>query len=302
MFKRFSFSYGLPVFLFSLLTTGFLMPLDSYSKMASNQFENPGLTRVGSSVRLLSAFFGLDNTLPFRVNILCLGGAGLDGMPVVFSRTIDTDSLQEEDFRILTRSGAEHKPRCVTYRPADDAGELRTILLIGEFGDANDDPPVSVRVVGDLFSDGKLSAENIGVNFRGSNIEVTPLDAGPSIVLAENIPVNNLSRDTRGTLCPEDSAQVIRVTWDGGVRLLNREEPGDAERQLYQVTVRGDEGSSYQVNPEVLADLEDGDNNHLLCLMTEDAVISVSFPGGHLADPNLDLNPDTFIKVNPGFD
>ena len=40
---------------------------------------------VESSVaRLLSAFFGLDNKLPFRSNRLCLGASGQDGMPVVF--------------------------------------------------------------------------------------------------------------------------------------------------------------------------------------------------------------------------
>ena len=47
---------------------------------------------------LLSAFFGLDNALPFRANLLCLGASGLDGMPVVLSRTIEPDSLQPEDF------------------------------------------------------------------------------------------------------------------------------------------------------------------------------------------------------------
>jgi hypothetical protein len=36
--------------------------------------------------RLLSAFFGLDNGLPFGANRLCLGASGKDGMPVVLSR------------------------------------------------------------------------------------------------------------------------------------------------------------------------------------------------------------------------
>ena len=38
----------------------------------------------GSSPKLLSAFFGLDNALPLAVNLLCFGASGDDGMPVVF--------------------------------------------------------------------------------------------------------------------------------------------------------------------------------------------------------------------------
>jgi hypothetical protein len=93
----------------------------------------------GQPARLLSAFFGLDNGLSLRANLFCLGASGKDGMPVVLSRTIDPETLQPEDFQIVTRSGAVHTPHCVTLRPAQDPGELRTVLLIGEFGDASDD-------------------------------------------------------------------------------------------------------------------------------------------------------------------
>ncbi len=106
------------------------------------------------SPRLLSAFFGLDNSLPFGANRLCLGASGEDGMPVVLSHTIDPESLQPEDFSVFTRSGAESTPMCVTLRPSLDAGEKRTVLLIGEFGNAANDPPIKVRIVGDLLSDG----------------------------------------------------------------------------------------------------------------------------------------------------
>jgi hypothetical protein len=247
--------------------------------------------------RVLSAFFGLDNGLGLGANRLCLGASGKDGMPVVLSHTIDPDTLQPEDFQIVTRSGAERIPHCVTLRPAQDAGEHRTVLLIGEFGDANDDPPVAVHVVGDLLADGTLGD---GVNFRGSHTAVIPLDAGPSLVLAERVPVSELAIETRGTACPEGVQQVVRVTWAGGVRLPNREEPGDKERQLYRVTVIRGDGSSHEIVPAALADLGDNDNNHLLCLDTADPVVSVSFPAGHLVDPNRDLNPDTHIVVNPG--
>ena len=47
----------------------------------------------------------------------------------------------------------------------------------------------------------------------------------------------------------------------------------------------------------VASDLEDRDNNHFLCLDSELPAISVSFPAGHLVDPNRDLNLDSFVPV-----
>ena len=83
------------------------------------------------SARPLSAFFGLDNNLPFGANVLCLGASGEDGMPVVLSHTVNPDSLQAEDFRVVRQSGVANTPMCVTLRPADDMDENRTVLLIG---------------------------------------------------------------------------------------------------------------------------------------------------------------------------
>jgi len=254
----------------------------------------------GKPARLLSAFFGLDNGLPFGANLICLGASGQDGMPVVLSHTLDPETLQPEDFQIVTRSGVERTPHCLTLRPASDPGELRTVLLVGEFGSASDDPPVSVHVVDDLLSDGALlgDAGLDPVNFRGTQVPVTPLEAGPFLVLAELVPESEWSLKTRGTACPVGIRQVVRVTWAGGVRLPNRDELGDEERRLYRVTVKRGDGSSDEIIPLALADLEDRDNNHLLCLDTSDPAVSVSFPGGHLVDPNRDLNPDTHIAVN----
>ncbi len=249
----------------------------------------------GETARPVSAFFGLDNALPAGANLLCQGAAGQDGMPVVLSHTVDAETLQPGDFRIVTQSGSERTPHCLTLRPAGDPGELRTVLLIGEFGNADDDPPVKVLVVDDLLSDGVTGEP---VNFRGTETDVTPLDAGPSLVLAEVVPEDRLSTESRGTACPEGIQQVVRATWAGGVRLPNGDEPGDAERALYRVTVERSDGSSDEIAPAALADLGDRDNNHLLCLDTSAPAVSVSFPGGHLVDPNQDLNPDTQVDVN----
>lgn len=248
----------------------------------------------GQGARPLSAFFGLDNALPGVANVLCQGASGQDGMPIVLSHTVDAETLQPEDFRIVTRSGSEHTPLCSTLRPAGDPGELRTVLLIGQFGDAADDPPARVLVVGDLFSDG---ATGEPVNFRGTETDVTPLDAGPSLVLAEVVPEDRWSTESRGSVCPEGVQQVVRATWAGGIRLPDGNDAGDAERALYRVTVERPDGSADEIVPAALADLGDNDNNHLLCLDTSAPAVSVSFPGGHLVDPNQDLNPDTRVAV-----
>ncbi len=250
---------------------------------------------VESSVaRLLSAFFGLDNKLPFGSNRLCLGASGQDGMPVVFSHTLNTETVNESDFEVETRSGEVYSPICVTLRPADDEGENRTVLLIGEFGNAETDPPERVSIVGDLHSD---SEDSKPLNFKGLYTDVIPLDSGPALILAERVPREVWSKERRGTMCPDSSRQVIRVTWTGGVRLPNGNELGEIERSLYRIELEGENDRRLSLPPDYLADLEDRDNNHLLCLDSEFPAISVSFPAGHLVDPNRDLNLDSFVLV-----
>lgn len=258
-----------------------------------------GLPRhaAGQSAELLSAFFGLDNTLPLTAHRICLGTAGLDGMPVIFSTELDHTSVQAGDFRVTTQSGAQGKVACVSFLPATDAGKLRTVLLMGEFGNADNDPPARVEIVGHVHSkDGKL-------DFQGAAVAVTPLEAGPTLVLAErfdpDIRDEGLGlRRTKGSACPaEGIVQAVRVVWSGGVRRADGKEPGEPERQLYRVTVLGEDGTPRDVVPAALADLGDGDDNHLLCLDTTGMAVSVAFPASVCIDPNGDLNPGTIVSV-----
>ena len=254
----------------------------------------------GQSAALLSGFFGLDNGLPrLASRAICRGASGQDGMPVIFSTEIDPTTMQAGDFRVTTASGAVGEMLCVTLLPATDGGELRTVLLVGEFGAAETDPPVTVEIVGHIHSiDGTL-------DFRGAQVDVTPLAPGPSLVMAEiadpAAPDPGLGqRRTDGDDCPTDGImQAVRVVWAGGVTLENGDEPGDAERDLYRVTVRAADRTEREITPTALADLGDGDNNHLLCLDTTDTPIAVSFPAGILTDPNDDLNPATIVAVRP---
>ena len=247
-----------------------------------------------ASPRILSAFFGLDNALPRGANILCPGAAGQDGMPVVLSHTVDQNTLQAEDFRVYTRDGVEVTPHCFTLRPATDPGEHRTVLLIGEFGDAKKDPPAKVLIVGDILSDGSTGNT---VNFNGTETDVIPLEAGPTLILAEVVAKAIWTKKGRGSACPADSKQVIRATWTRGIRSPGGNRADDDIRTLYRVTVRRPDGSHEEVTPMALAELGDNDNNHFLCLDTNDPAVSVAFPAGHFVDPNQDLNPATQIVV-----
>ena len=81
------------------------------------------------------------------------------------------------------------------------------------------------------------------------------------------------------------------------MRLPNREELGEAQRTLYKVSLTAADGSRSQVSPAALADLNDADNNHFLCLDTTTPATAVTFPAGHLVDPNGDLNKDSKVMV-----
>ena len=85
----------------------------------------------------------------------------------------------------------------------------------------------------------------------------------------------------------------MRVTWNGGVTKPGGDDADEAEGALYQLTLS--DGST--LAPFALADLGDGDNNHMLCLDRAADVTLVSFPAGHLTDPREDLNPASEIAL-----
>ena len=174
---------------------------------------------------LVSAFFGLDNGLP---SLLCnqLGNL-LDGMPVNFKFPLDVSSLSETDFEVIDSHGNIHTPICVFLAPANENGENRTVLLLGEFGTAFTNPPVEVRIVGDLFTTDALSGESACseiINLNGiTTSNVIPLDDGPSLFFAQKID-GSLNECNSG-------AQTIQVAWNGGVTPYIS---GDAESDLFQ--------------------------------------------------------------------
>ena len=227
--------------------------------------------------KLLNAFFGLDDDLPPISRVLCSTGPGRDVMPVTFSRRVI--SMEPSDFVVVTRLGVRKTPDCATLRPADVTSERHTVLLMGDLGGAQDQP-VRVEVVGDVVLED-------GGQGRGLTVNVTPIEAGPTLVLAIAYVAEKIESD-----CPKSTQQVVQVTWSGGVQPKDRATRED-HRTMYQVmTPQG------EVTPSALGDLDDNDNYVHLCLDTSANASEVRARAGILVDPRGDLNPSTFVTVS----
>lgn len=243
--------------------------------------------------KLLTAFFGLDNALPQQSRALYWGAPGKDGMPVVFSLEVNPNTLDAEDFEVTTQNGEALEVEAVTLLPAEEEFELRTVLLIGELGNALENPPISVNIVGDLMS-------RTGVNFKGKSVSVIPLKQGPVLSYAEHF---TLSEDYPylasgdGCDCPKvETTTVVKAVWAGGVRALTGDELGDDELDAFEVTlVQGTD--TLVVHPYQLADLGDGDNNTDLCIKEAGIPIKVSVKANTAIDPRDDKNPYSEIEV-----
>ena len=239
---------------------------------------------------IVSAFFGLDNVLP---GLLCnQPGSQLDGMPVNFKFPLDVSSLSETDFEVVDRLGNIYTPNCVSLAPANENGENRSVLLLGEFGTAVTNPPVEVRVIGDLFTTNTISGESACseiINLNGiTTTNVISLDDGPSLFFAQKID-GSLNECNSGT-------QTIQVAWNGGITPYIS---GDAESDLYQYYV-GYSNSSGDLTPHIpisIADINDNDNFHQLCFSTSDEIVKVSMMANTVEDPNHDPNLYSEIDV-----
>ena len=240
---------------------------------------------------IVSAFFGLDNLLP---GLLCnQPGSLLDGMPVNFKFPLDVSSLSETDFEVLDSLGNIHTPNCVSLAPANENGENRTVLLLGEFGTPVTNPPVEIRIVGDLFTADSLSGESVCpaiMNLNGiTTTNVIPLADGPSLFFAQRID-GNLNECSSGT-------QTIQVAWNGGITPYIS---GDPESDLFQYYV-GYSDSSGVLIPHVpisIADINDNDNFHQLCFSTNDEIFKISMMAKTVEDPNHDPNLYSEIDVS----
>lgn len=244
-------------------------------------------------IKILTAFFGLDNGLTQRARLIYRNAPGQDGMPLVFSHELDPESLEGADFAVTTKNGSVIEVEAASFLPANEEFELRTVLLIGEYGNHPDNPPVSVEVVGDLMA-------RTGQNFKGKSIEVIPLPEGPILSYAEYFTMDDdypYIEKGDGCDCPKaETHMVVKAVWSGGVRALNGEELGENEKNDFIVTlVNGTD--TIQVRPFKLADLGDNENNIDLCLKESGIPIRVEANANIAIDPNDDKNPRTEVEV-----
>jgi hypothetical protein len=240
---------------------------------------------AATDARILSAYYGLD-ALPANASVACLRRVtGEDGMPVTFSVRLDAATVAAEAFAVETAEGALVTPLCATLRPATEPLERRTVLLAGAFG-SPDAPPRAVVVVGGL-------ADVAGRSLVGlRSIAVTPLEAGPSLVLAERF-----EPDAPGLTgeCPTGTAQVVQLVFEGGVTGPQGAALGEPQRTGIRVTLENGE----RATPVALAD-DDPDNFVLACLDVVAPAVRVDVDAGLFHDPGDDANPATAVDVVAG--
>jgi haloalkane dehalogenase len=235
-----------------------------------------------TDAEILSAYLGATD-IPFPRLLEAVTGAeqqvGDDGMPVVFSVQIDASTLSPEDFAITTASGATTTPTVATLAPANESDELRTVLLAGPLGSAND-LPVSVSVAGSLQSvDGQ--------ELRGLTSEVSTNENGPELVLAVLDPAET---DVDGG---ETTPARVQTTWQGGVSGRFGRELG--LRELRGFNLIDENGDAHR--PVGFEDLGDEDN-HVVLLVPEGVTpVRVEVRAGTLYDPTNQPNPDTSIEI-----
>lgn len=232
---------------------------------------------------ILSAFFGLDNELPALAGVLCPDAPGKDGMPLVFHQEVSDDSIDPDDFTITTDGGRESTPGCATLGPAFEEDEDRTILLIGNFGNAETDPPASAAVVGDLWSES-------GHNWSGAMTTVTPLTAGPSLVYAEG--VDPVDHD-----CPAGSERAVMAIWDGGVKNVSNETFARPDFVRFRMHFANG-ATEFHRPPTAMTDLADQDNVLVLCTEQSLAPASISVSANTAIDPNGDPNDETEVSIS----
>lgn len=235
--------------------------------------------------RILSAYHGLDQLPERAVGLALICGRpvdGQDGMPVVFSIQIDPGTVSADAFAVETSSGDRVTPLCATLRPAMESLERRTVLLIGPFGSA-DSPPLGVEVVGQVRN-------AHGSPLAGLRTEaITPLAAGPSLVFAERFASSAPGLEGE---CPEEAAQAIQLTWEGGVTGPQGADLAEAQRTAVSVVLENGD----RVHPLSLGD-DDPDNHVVACVTETSPAVSVRVAPGFFHDPGDDANPETRVDV-----
>ncbi|MBC7793299.1 MAG: hypothetical protein H7Z43_06300 [Clostridia bacterium] len=219
-------------------------------------------------------------------------------MPIVVSQQIQGDVnglLDPALFEVLGSDGTStgRIVTCASLLPANEENEDTTILLVGEFGDANDSPQ-AVKVIGDLLTEKIDPATGTPYNARGTSVAVTELEAGPSLVIARWMSSAEWERGQNN--CPTGTRSIVQLTWQGGVVSYDGDELGLDSIDYERFTVTFSNGST--TTPFAFGDLNDNDNIVELCLRTVSNTGTVSVLADTVLDPAGDPNPPTNALID----
>ena len=123
------------------------------------------------------------------------GAIGLDGLPVVFSWPVLTNTLNLTDFKITLNTGEEVFPYAIGPFPNIEENERNTIVIYGEFANKRPsaDPesrfPVRVEIVADdspmqLLGPGNQVFSAVGLSWENTSSPYDP-NNGPRLVGAK---------------------------------------------------------------------------------------------------------------------
>ena len=238
------------------------------------------VTTPATEAAILSANLGVVD-IPFPGPLENITGAeqqpGDEGMPLVFSVPIDAATLSPEDFVITTASGATTAPTVATLEPAAESDELRTVLLAGPLG-AADDMPVSVEIVGSLLSVG-------GEELQGLTSEVTTNGSSLVLALVDPAETNAAGNETTPTR--------VQLTFNGGVTGEFNAELGFEELLAFRIL--DEDGNSHI--PTGFEDLGDNDNHVVLLVPPGVTPASVTVQSNSLFSPTNQPNASSSADI-----
>jgi hypothetical protein len=136
--------------------------------------------------------------------------AGKDGLLVVLDVEVDAAALQPRAFVVTRSTEGPAWPEQAVLAPASEDDENRTVLLVGELGDATaEGQPTHVAVVGPLYAED-------GRPLQGLGAPIVPFPTSPQVVAVQ-------------VLAPapgrcEGTAQVLRTYWSAELRGVELED------------------------------------------------------------------------------
>jgi len=233
----------------------------------------------------------------------------LDGMPIVFNFPLK-DLPANEAVEVMLSDGTTVTPDCMLLGPADEANELDTLLILGQFGDGARDSvrPIRVSVVESIVlvaPDGEMDA--VGLTYEDEG-DMNYVMSSVRLSYARMWDVSEFSEGTQYPLWPLPSqvypntcevlfpstTHVIRMAFSGGVTLDGVTSVRPSSPAIFTLMTR----SSQEEIPYLgLADLgkaeseddsteytSDGDNYLDICL--------------DLTDKNNILAEDLLVRLN----